>query len=152
MTRTPRIAAVAVTVLTLTLNGCTAAPSPETQQVLIGTDLILTVEQVRTVEEQRTGLAGRDSIPDGTGMLFTFDPAGPRRVWMAGMRFPIDIAWILDGRIIATDTLPVCTLPNVDDCPRWDSPGNVDALLETTAGALDDIASDTLITLTEAGE
>lgn len=149
MTRTPRIAAT-VTALALTLTGCT--PASETQELVIGTDLTFTVELAHTVEEQRTGLAGRDSIPDGTGMLFTFDPTGPRRVWMAGMRFPIDIAWIRDGRIIATDTLPVCTLPEMDDCPRWDSPGDVDALLETTAGTLDDIAPDTAIILTGAGE
>lgn len=149
MTRTSRIAAT-VCALALTLTGCT--PAPKTQQITIGADLTLTVELARTLEQQRTGLAGRDSIPAGTGMLFPFDPAGPRRVWMAGMRFPIDIAWIRDGRIIATDTLSTCTEPDVDDCPRWDSPGDIDALLETPAGTLDNITTGTPITLSAVGE
>lgn len=151
MTCTPRIPA-AVTALVLTLTGCTRTPAPDTLIVTIGTDVTLTVEQALTPQAQRTGLAGRDSIPDGAGMLFPFDPAGPRRVWMAGMRFPIDIAWIRDGRIIATDRLPACTLPDVDDCPRWDSPGDVEALLETAAGALDDIAPGIMVTTTRVGE
>lgn len=151
MTRTPRIAATLMA-LVLTLTGCTPAPEPAPLRVMIGTDLTLTVEHARTMEEQRTGLGGRDSLPAGAGMLFTFDPAGPRRVWMAGMRFPIDIAWIRDGRIIATDTLPACTLPDTNDCPRWDSPGDVDALLETGVGVLDLITTGTTITTTLAGE
>lgn len=151
MTRTPRIAATGIA-LALTLTGCTPAPEPEMLHVTVGTDLTLTAWHARTLEEQRTGLAGRDSIPAGAGMLFAFDPAGPRRVWMAGMRFPIDIAWIRDGRIIATETLPVCILPDTNDCPRWDSPGDVDALLETGAGVLDLITTGTTITTTPAGE
>lgn len=151
MTRTPRIAAT-VTALALMLTSCTPAPEPELLHVAIGADLALTVWHARTVTEQRTGLAEHDSIPDGAGMLFTFDPAGPQRVWMAGMRFPIDIAWIRDGRIIATDTLPICTISDLDDCPRWDAPGDVDALLETAAGVLDDIAPGTSVTVTTAGE
>lgn len=149
MTRTSRIAGT-VTALAFALCGCTPAQDMDmpTQQLDVGTDLTLTVWQARTASEQRTGLAGRDALPAGTGMLFPFDPAAPQRVWMAGMRFPIDIAWIRDGQIIATDTLPVCTAENTDDCPRWDSPGDVDALLETGAGTLNNITPGTTITTT----
>lgn len=149
MLRTPRVAATAVAVvLTLAATGCT--PEPEALHVTIGADLALTVEHARTVEQQRTGLAGRDTLSDSTGMLFTFDPPATQRVWMAGMRFPIDIAWIRDGQIIDTDTLPICTELEVDDCPRWESPGDVDALLETGPGVLTDITPGTPVTSTPA--
>ncbi|MBU3995082.1 MAG: DUF192 domain-containing protein [Actinobacteria bacterium] len=128
--------------------GCSVS-SPNQVRVEIDGDLELTVELAKTPEQQRTGLAGRASLEPGTGMLFPFDPAGPQRVWMAGMSFPIDIAWIRDGRILATDTLPGCPTPDPDDCPRWDSPGDVDALLETTAGALDAIEPGTPVRTTD---
>lgn len=147
MSRTPRAAAIAVALaLTLAATGCT--PEQETLHVTIGADLALTAEHARTNEQQRTGLAGRDSLADGTGMLFTFTPPATQRVWMAGMRFSIDIAWIRDGQIVATDTLPICTELEVNDCPRWESPGDVDALLETSAGTLTDITPGTPVTIT----
>jgi uncharacterized protein len=57
---------------------------------------------------------------------------------MARTRIPLDIAWILDGQVVAVETLPPCELDPVTDCPTYASPGDVDALLEVPAGALDD--------------
>jgi len=143
--RRPGILAVDVVVLT----GCAAEP-PATALVVVDDQVHLTVELARTTNQQRLGLAGRDRMPQGTGMLFEFDPPGARRVWMAGMTFPIDIAWISNGRVIATDTLPPCTAPHTGECPRWQSPGDVEALLETSAGSLDDIDPGATITLDTA--
>ncbi|MFI8595630.1 DUF192 domain-containing protein [Microbacterium sp. NPDC078428] len=149
--RTLPAALLAATVICGTVVAATGcAPSPLNQARLeLDGDLELTVEIAETPEQQRTGLSGRASVEPGTGMLFPFDSAGPQRVWMAGMSFPIDIAWIRDGRVLATATLPVCTTPDPDDCPRWESPGDVDALLETTAGALDAIEPGALVRTTD---
>jgi uncharacterized membrane protein (UPF0127 family) len=126
--------------------GCTQ-PAPPQATVTIDDDLRLSVEIATSPDQQRTGLAGRDGLEPGTGMLFPFEPPGPRRVWMAGMLFPIDIAWIRDGRTVAVDTLAPCTAPVEDDCPRWASPGDVDALLEAEAGTLHRIDPGTIIVI-----
>ena len=52
------------------------------------------------------------------------------------MTIPLDIAWIADGKVVATDTLTACTEANQDACPRWISPSPVDALLEVPAHSL----------------
>jgi len=87
-----------------------------------------------TADEQRTGLSGRAEVPEGTGMLFTFADRQERQVWMAGMQTRIDAAWIVDDQVLAVETLDPCTMTDQSMCPRWTSPGDVDALLEVPAG------------------
>jgi uncharacterized membrane protein (UPF0127 family) len=45
------------------------------------------------------GLSGRDSLAPDAGMLF-FLPGDSPSIWMKGMRFPIDVVWIKDGRVV----------------------------------------------------
>lgn len=131
-----RGAAGALAALVL-LSGC---GTPTSTTVTIG-EQTFTVEVADTPDAQRTGLSGRDDVPAGTGMLFPFDEPGPREVWMARTRVPLDIAWILDGQVVAVEALPPCDLDAVTDCPTYASPGDVDALLEVPAGALADNSS-----------
>lgn len=74
------------------------------------------------------GLAGRSELSEGQGMLFSFASQSERQVWMAGMKFQIDVAWIADHRVIVVQTLDPCTEAEHDRCPRWTSPNDVDAL------------------------
>ncbi|RXR22089.1 DUF192 domain-containing protein [Oerskovia turbata] len=60
---------------------------------------------------------------------------------MARTRVPLDIAWILDGQVVAVEALPPCDLDVVTDCPIYASPGAVDSLLEVAAGALTTVES-----------
>ena len=89
-----------------------------------------------TADEQRTGLSGRAEVPEGTGMLFTFAGRQERQVWMAGMQTRIDAAWIVDDQVLAVETLDPCTMTDQSMCPRWTSPGDVDALLAFAAEQL----------------
>jgi uncharacterized membrane protein (UPF0127 family) len=139
-----RIAAVAA--LVAVLSGCATTPAPSTAVVIVGTGLEFRVQLATTPDQQRDGLSGRDELSEGTGMLFTFDGPAERQVWMAGMEIPIDIAWILDGQVIATETLDPCTTETQDECPRWTSPAEADTLLEVPAGALDGIEPGTTVT------
>lgn len=118
-----------------------------TATVTVGADQFQ-VEVADTAEEQRAGLSGRAEVPAGTGMLFTFEER-QEQVWMAGMEIPIDIAWIVDDQVLATDTLDPCTLTDQSQCPRWTSPMPVDALLEVPADALDGIDPGTHVTIRE---
>ncbi|MET4224544.1 DUF192 domain-containing protein [Oerskovia enterophila] len=128
--------AVGVLAALVLLSGC----GTPTSIVSIG-EQTFTVEVADTPDTQRAGLSDRDDVPAGTGMLFPFDEPGPREVWMAHTRVPLDIAWILDGQVVAVETLPPCKFDAVTNCPTYASPGDVDSLLEVPAGALDDNSS-----------
>lgn len=144
--RTRAIAAVALTAL---LAGCSSTPQPSTASVEVGTGLEFQVQLATTAEQQRDGLSGRNELSEGTGMLFQFDGAAERQVWMAGMLIPLDVAWIVDGQVLAIDTLQPCTTEPQDDCPQWTSPGAADTLLEVPAGALDGIEPGAPVTIRE---
>lgn len=72
-------------------------------EVVIDGRVTITVEVVRTAQEQARGLGGRSSLLKGRGMLFPFDAAKPRVFWMKGMLIPIDILWIREGKMVAID-------------------------------------------------
>ncbi len=51
--------------------------------------------------EWEKGLSGRDRLPPQRAMLFVFPTADYYKIWMKGMRFPIDVFWIdEDGYIV----------------------------------------------------
>jgi len=91
----------------LLLQGCNAAgdkggghgAEPVHGHVTIG-QRELTIEVARTRAEQALGLGRRDSLSWGHGMLFLYDEPGFPGFWMKDMRFPIDIVWIRDDRIV----------------------------------------------------
>lgn len=107
------------------------------------------VEVAETADQQRDGLSGRDELSAGTGMLFRFSSRSEQQVWMAGMRFPLDIAWIADGKVVAIDTLPACTEADENVCPRWTSPSPVDTLLEAPAHSLTTVVAGMAVTVEE---
>ncbi|MEK7092398.1 MAG: DUF192 domain-containing protein [Patescibacteria group bacterium] len=47
-----------------------------------------------------TGLSGRPNMPTDYGMLFEFEKAGYHTFWMKNMKFPIDILFIKENKII----------------------------------------------------
>ena len=70
------------------------------KRVMIGDQIVVRVEIATSTQEQMLGLGGRDSLPDGTGMLFVYNKVGERVFWMKRMRIPIDIVWIRKNQII----------------------------------------------------
>ena len=50
--------------------------------------------------EQMLGLGNRDALGEGSGMLFFYETAGEKIIWMKRMRFAIDIIWILRGTVV----------------------------------------------------
>lgn len=74
----------------------TAAPQPQGQpmlpikQITVGNTLVA-AEIADTSQEQVSGLSGRASLAEGTGMLFIFPHATEIGFWMKDMLFPIDM-------------------------------------------------------------
>jgi len=57
----------------------------------------ITLEVMRTPEEQRMGLMFREGIGENEGMLFYSKMdygAGENLFWMKNMKFPIDMIWL----------------------------------------------------------
>jgi uncharacterized membrane protein (UPF0127 family) len=58
------------------------------------------VEVADTLTLQAKGLAGRESLEPGHGMIFPFGAKRSTGFVMQGMRFPLDIIWVADGTIV----------------------------------------------------
>ncbi|MFZ1626354.1 MAG: DUF192 domain-containing protein [Candidatus Moraniibacteriota bacterium] len=57
--------------------------------------------EIANTDALRTlGLGERDMLPKEKGMLFLFDARRPYGFWMKGMRFPLDIVFLVQGEII----------------------------------------------------
>lgn len=149
MQRYSRMAAAALLAVLLTVVGCSPASSKTAYATVTVGSLTYRVELAQTADQQQAGLGNRQTLPAGTGMLFQFGSRSEQQVWMAGMLFPLDIAWIADGRVVARDTLATCAAADESACPRWTSPSPVDALLEVPAKSLGSVAPGTVVTIEE---
>lgn len=94
----------------------------------------ITVEIARSPSQKTRGLAGRPSLGATEGMLFAYRLPQIVTMWMKDMRFPIDIVWLRDERIVY---LVADALPN--DSPtrtRYSSSVLADRVLELPAGSI----------------
>jgi len=93
---------------------------------------IIKVEIADDFEEQIKGLSNRDSLDDNSGMLFVFPDKQIRRFWMKDMRFPLDIIWINDNKIVKIDK----NLPPEGEKPQniYSSEIPVNYVLEVNGG------------------
>ncbi len=92
----------------------------------------IAVEIADTPAKQALGLGQRDDLAWDHGMFFSYARPDFYAFWMKGMRFSIDIVWILDNRIIAIDRSVPFEPGGNGPTLRPDS--LVDAVLEVPAG------------------
>jgi len=94
----------------------------------------LSVEISSTPDARERGLSDRKSLPENSGMLFTFPQPQIQMFWMKDMNFPLDFVWINNNRVVnLTENIP----------PPLQTDGNpmiisstlpVDQVLEVNAG------------------
>lgn len=53
---------------------------------------------MRTEAEREKGLSGTEKLPQGEAMLFVFPGDTVPRMWMKGMKYPIDMVWLNDAK------------------------------------------------------
>ncbi len=70
-----------------------ARPPMDRAWVVFGGDTVV-AEVARSPEEREQGLMYRESVPEGTGMLFVFPDQAMRGFWMKDTLVPLDIAYI----------------------------------------------------------
>ena len=71
------------------------------------------LDVAKTDEEKTIGLAKYDKLPQNMGMLFPFQVQDYYHFWMKDMKFPIDIIYIKDNKIV--DIFTNCPRPLTPD-------------------------------------
>ncbi len=98
---------------------------------------VFTVEVADTDKKKEKGLGERDALPPDRGMYFPFSSGQHWVFWMKGMRFPIDILWIRDGKIVDIDaSVPVAQGEKLE---TYSPVEPADAVLELNAGMAQEI-------------
>lgn len=82
--------------------------------------------------KRELGLGKRDSLPADHAMYFSFPAANYWVFWMKDMRFPIDIVWIADGKVV--DVSANAQPPKGFPLETFSPVAPADAVLELNAG------------------
>lgn len=95
---------------------------------------IYKIELAKTQKEKTEGLSGRVGLAKDAGMLFIFDKPSYYSFWMRGMKFPLDIIFILNDKVVAIyKNLPPASA-NDENPPQYGSNAVSDNVLEINAG------------------
>ena len=86
----------------------------------------------KTASEQEVGLAKYKSLAQNQGMLFLFGKSDYYSFWMKDMRFPIDIIFISNDKIV--DIFPNVPIATSEALPTYATSEKADKVLEINAG------------------
>ncbi|MBI5230471.1 MAG: DUF192 domain-containing protein [Candidatus Magasanikbacteria bacterium] len=78
------------------------------------------------------GLSGHAPLEENQGMLFIFPKPDRHQFWMKDMKFPIDIVWLNDGRVV--DVAPDVPVSVTKDLPVYSPRLPASSVLELRAG------------------
>jgi uncharacterized protein len=95
------------------------------------------VEVADEEEEREKGLSNRKTLGENEGMLFVFEYPTIPVFWMKDMKFPIDIVWISEGKVIGwvSNVLPEPGIRD-EDLAVYSPPQLVDMILEIPSGTV----------------
>ena len=97
---------------------------------------IIRVELADTPRARSAGLSRREALSDVDGLLLKWETPGRHPIWMADMRFPLDLIWLdADGLVLAIlEKVPPCS---ARPCRLYEPEGasNSIAVLELPATA-----------------
>lgn len=109
-------------------------PPGKVRELLVGT-VTFKAEIADTITARTRGLSYREKLADDQAMLFVFPIAGNYSFWMRGMKFPLDIIWITEDKIIGIEkNVPT---PKRFELSVYAPPELVDKVLEINAGLSD---------------
>lgn len=105
------------------------------QTVTIDTHSFL-VTTAKTQTEQEKGLSGLNSLSPSHGMVFLFDHPDYYGFWMKDMKFPIDIIFIHNKKIVTIYNRVPFFLPDTStsSLPVYKPSEPADVVLEVSAG------------------
>lgn len=108
-----------------------------TSKATIGEHTFL-VSVARTPEELQKGLSGRNSLPTDQGMLFVFEKANNYAFWMKDMKFPLDIIFINNDRIVSITKNADPAKEGTNNPPVYTPPQPANRVLEINGGLSDE--------------
>jgi len=101
-------------------------------------DNVIKLEVAASEQEIEKGLMYRTSMPEDQGMVFLFRPARQTNFWMYHTLIPLDMLFILNGKIKHVfQDVPPCRSENPHDCPLYpgDKGMEVSEVIELNAGS-----------------
>lgn len=89
----------------------------------------------KTDAEKEKGLSGRNNLDANTGMLFIFEDKGTYGFWMNEMKFPIDIIFINDNKIVdfVENAVPPLAGQSAATLPVYKPSESINYVLEVNA-------------------
>lgn len=110
-----------------------------TNQIKIG-DTLLNIEIADNQSERTKGLSNREKLATSSGMLFIFDTPKKYQFWMKGMKFPLDMIFIKEGKVVDfLAHVPVSGNDTQDaNLPRYQPTVPIDMLLEVNSGYIEE--------------
>lgn len=115
------------------LSGGDGLIATKTALLKIG-DSTFSVEIADTPDSRARGLSYRESLGADNGMLFIFEAPASYGFWMKGMKFPLDMVWIVSDSIVGfSENAPPASgfVPKI-----YFPPEPVDKVLELNAGSV----------------
>ena len=118
----------------LVLVSCGDGDQETTPEALVRVgDVAVQAEIAADEASRQRGLSGRDRLAADAGMLFLLPDDSPA-FWMKDMRFPIDIVWMRDGRVVdVTSDVPPPPGPDAP-LPTYSPRRPANRALEVNAG------------------
>ncbi len=92
----------------------------------------IVVEIADTPISRTRGLGGHTPLAENQGMLFLFPQADRHQFWMKDMKFPLDIVWLQNGRVV--DIAPRVPVSTTADLPVYTPRLPATSVLELKAG------------------
>lgn len=88
----------------------------------------------KSEKEKEVGLSGKDSLPQDYGMYFPFEKPDYYSFWMKNMKFPIDMIFLSNNRIVTIYENLEPPSQDLKSPPLYKSSEPADAVLEINAG------------------
>lgn len=112
--------------------------TPQQKKIKIN-DVVIKVDVADTPQLRSKGLGGRDNLALDQSMLFVFPEAKKYQFWMKGVKFPVDMIFIADARVVdIIKNVPTVPKGTSDEgIIRYQPIISVNMVLEVNAGFVD---------------
>lgn len=94
------------------------------------------VDVAENMLTREKGLSGREPLKDNEGMFFIFGYSAKHSFWMKDMKFPIDIIWIADNKIMGFEENVPPPSGNSFNLQTYSPAVPVNTVLEVRAGTV----------------
>jgi uncharacterized membrane protein (UPF0127 family) len=110
-----------------------SAAAPAVIPLTLPSGKVLKVEVMVKDEDRAMGLMFRSSLPADQGMLFVFEASDFHGIWMKNCKFPIDILWLDEKKVIVhvEEAVPAC---KEDPCSVYQPLRKASYVVELNAG------------------